>query len=79
MLRLVHAGFVEEQRIQLAETQAHGDMSPAFVRHCILTERGARQSGSTRSGLVWPRSIGAARLRDTRRAVAVLASPAVPP
>jgi len=44
-LRLVHASFVEEQRIQLAEMQAHGDMSPAFVRHCVLTERGARVVG----------------------------------
>ena len=45
LLRLVRAGLVEEQRFELAETQAHGRMSPAFIRHYMLTERGARAVG----------------------------------
>lgn len=56
MLRLVRAGLVEEQHIELAETQAHGDMSPSFIRHYMLTERGARAVGidPLRLGLAYP-------------------------
>jgi len=42
-LRLVHAGFVEEQDIEVAETQAHG--SPQLIRRYVLTARGAEAVG----------------------------------
>jgi hypothetical protein len=41
--RLTRAGLVEEQRVDLAETQAH--MSPQVIRHYVLMERGARAVG----------------------------------
>jgi hypothetical protein len=45
MRRLIRAGLVEERPFELAETQAHAFVSPAFLPHYQLTDRDAQAIG----------------------------------
>lgn len=63
IVRLVRARLLEEQRLDLVEPHARGDVPPVFVRHYMLTRRGAEAIGIDPLRLNMARAVRAGNVR----------------